>query len=169
MGWWCDILPYIQNYMKKFKASWIIIAVVALIVVLLALPSFSEKNIEISNRLDELGIECLPNGHANLGQHIHPVLEVMVDGVRQTIPGNLGITATCMPELHTHDASGVIHIETVSARKTFELGTFLRLWGFPYEREGYNAILTVDGVPSQDGEKLILKDDQAIVLVYVKQ
>ncbi len=43
--------------------------------------------------------------------HWHTQLSITSGGNPVTIPANIGITATCLEVLHTHDTSGLIHIE----------------------------------------------------------
>lgn len=64
----------------------------------------------------------------NTVYHSHPHLEITVNGVSQTIP----ITDTnpgCTPPLHTHDTSGVIHIEP-DQDTSYTLGDWFLLWGY---------------------------------------
>jgi hypothetical protein len=71
------------------------------------------------------GVGCLVNEN----YHIHSHLTIMKDGVTQRIPQQIGLTG-CAYELHTHDYSGMIHVETSTA-KTFTLGQFFSVWGEP--------------------------------------
>ena len=117
----------------------------------------------------ENGVECLSQGHQNLAQHIHQDLEIFVDDVPESVPADVGILPTCMAELHTHDVSGKIHVESVEAGKTFTLEQFLKMSGRSFDREGYTADLYANGVLSISGGKLVLEDTQKIVINYRKQ
>ena len=57
--------------------------------------------------------------------HIHANLEVYTDGKKQTVPSQIGIDQThqLLASLHTHDTSGVIHMEAVQPYP-FKLGQF---------------------------------------------
>ena len=61
-----------------------------------------------------LAEQCL-DSHESLAMHIHPRLEMVVNNQSVTVPGDLGIDTTvcvqAMHLLHTHDASGKLHIE----------------------------------------------------------
>jgi len=70
------------------------------------------------------GVGCARNEN----YHIHSLLTVYRDGVRLALPDSIGRGSGCNYEMHTHDGSGVLHIETDVA-KTFTLGQFLALWG----------------------------------------
>jgi hypothetical protein len=71
------------------------------------------------------GVTCLTNE----SYHIHSHISIFENGERLAIPQNIGLTG-CALELHTHDASGIIHIET-SAFRSFTLGQFFSVWGQP--------------------------------------
>jgi hypothetical protein len=60
-------------------------------------------------------------------RHAHAHLTVVVRGEMRTVPKNIGITATFICWLHTHDDSGIIHIEAGDAR-AFTLGDFFDVW-----------------------------------------
>lgn len=114
--------------------------------------------------------------HAGLGMHIHPVLSIMVDNAPMVIPANIGIEATCMKALHTHDETGTVHIE-YPEKRDFVLGDFFANWGQPFSKEQildkkadeYNFTITVDGQPNTDFENLKLGDEQQIVIKLDKK
>jgi hypothetical protein len=62
--------------------------------------------------------------------HIHSMLSIYQDGVRLAVPEGIGISS-CHYDLHTHDTTGVIHVET-PVPKTFTLKQFFSLWGQPF-------------------------------------
>ncbi|MHB8516196.1 MAG: hypothetical protein ACYDCT_12545 [Dehalococcoidia bacterium] len=76
------------------------------------------------------GIPCESN--EQLTYHIHAHLSIFVDGQAATVPAGTGIHPGrgCIFWLHTHDTSGVIHVEAPSQR-TFTLGQFFDIWGQP--------------------------------------
>lgn len=70
-------------------------------------------------------------------QHIHPYLRIVLEGRAVTIPAYVGIRdlgggAACYEPLHTHDASGIIHIESASPTQLFTLGDFFTVWRDTY-------------------------------------
>jgi hypothetical protein len=134
-----------------------------LIVSLLILGNVTTK--KAAGMWKDTDIACLLNGHDNLAQHIHPVLSIVVDGESQTIPGNIGISDDCMAEVHTHEADGVIHIESVTP-KTFVLGDFFTVWGKDIELEGYTLSVIADGAIIPDPLALELSDGQQIQIIY---
>ncbi len=65
-----------------------------------------------------------------LAYHIHAHVDIFVNGVQEPVPANIGIdiNAGKISPLHTHDATGVIHIESADQRR-FTLGQFFTEWG----------------------------------------
>ncbi len=66
--------------------------------------------------------------------HIHPYLQIWVDGKNVSIPANIGITLSggCLEPIHTHDTSGILHLELsqAEANKNWTLGDFFSIWKF---------------------------------------
>jgi hypothetical protein len=71
------------------------------------------------------GIQC--NNVEQLVSHIHAHLDIFINGQPYTIPSQIGITDKCFYWLHTHDESGVIHIESPVA-KDYTIGQFFNIW-----------------------------------------
>jgi hypothetical protein len=78
-------------------------------------------------------VRCQPV--EQLANHFHTRLTILQDGSPLTIPAYIGIRPSCIYWLHTHDTSGVIHIETpiTEFRTTFTLGDFFSVWGEPID------------------------------------
>jgi hypothetical protein len=86
------------------------------------------------------GISC--DTSEQLLFHIHAHLAVYVDACPKLIAAGVGIGpplifdsgfvvgGSCFSWLHTHDESGVIHIES-PVQRTFTLGDFFDVWGVP--------------------------------------
>lgn len=126
-------------------------------------------------RLADSDINCLPQGHQRLALHFHPRLTILIEGEPVAVPANIGVTNRCMAELHTHDDSGTIHLESTGSARTFTLGQFFAVWGQPFSAEQildrvaddkFEIVMTVDGEPSQAFGDLVLKDEQEIVISY---
>jgi hypothetical protein len=62
--------------------------------------------------------------------HIHAHLDVLVNGQKVPVPANLGIARSGaeLAELHTHDDTGVIHVESPTKDKRFNLGEVFSEW-----------------------------------------
>ena len=103
------------------------------------------------------GIPCAPSMTENM-YHVHAYLGIIVNGTRIAVPDQIGLnvpgpiqsgftaTAQCYYEIHTHDASGMIHIESPSTAalgsSIYTLGTMLDVWGMPV---GPNAVGPFNG------------------------
>ncbi|MFL6320724.1 MAG: hypothetical protein ACJ72Q_09640 [Nitrososphaeraceae archaeon] len=60
--------------------------------------------------------------------HVHAHLNIFVNGQLMYIPPQIGIIPEkCIYWLHTHDETGIIHIES-PIKTDFTLGQFLDLW-----------------------------------------
>jgi hypothetical protein len=82
-----------------------------------------------SNSQNGLTIDGIPcNTMEQLQFHIHAHLDVFVNGHSIYIPPQIGIVDDkCIYWLHTHDSTGIIHIESPSKRD-FTLGQFFQIW-----------------------------------------
>src|SRR6185369_5083876 len=69
------------------------------------------------------------NSEGNV-EHIHVHLDVLNDGQPVRVPANIGIDLAhgAISPLHTHDDTGVVHIES-PVKRQFSLGEFFSEWG----------------------------------------
>src|SRR6266498_4462970 len=73
------------------------------------------------------GIKCDRVEHFNYHYDAH--LSIFINGFSYLVPGGIGIKPPdCIYWLHTHDTSGIIHIESPE-NNTFKLGQFFDIWG----------------------------------------
>jgi hypothetical protein len=137
---------------------------------------------------------CL--GSEALFLHIHPYVRIIIDGKNVTIPGAIGIenplpegsstwgevysggSASCFEPVHTHDSSGLIHIESPD-NQNYTLRDFFNIWAQTYSyalvngvkhpivfnstdilgyttNSTYSVVLLVDGKPSTAFGSLVL-------------
>lgn len=68
-----------------------------------------------------------------LATHFHSHLTILYKGQPVNVPASVGIQTTCLYWLHTHDDSGIIHVEAPKseASRKFKLGDFFQVWGQP--------------------------------------
>jgi hypothetical protein len=79
-------------------------------------------------------------------EHIHAHLDVLVDGQAVPVPADIGIDIhrrTISP-LHTHDTSGVLHIES-PVKRQFSLGEFFSEWQVSLSQDSVGALRAGDG------------------------
>jgi hypothetical protein len=69
-------------------------------------------------------------GQSDTVFHIHALLRIFIDGRFVPVPAQIGIDpeGRFLAPLHTHDASGVVHIEA-DRPFPFTLGEFFTIWG----------------------------------------
>lgn len=63
--------------------------------------------------------------------HIHQHLDIQVNGADISIPEHIGIGTSFISPIHTHDNTGIIHVESPVA-KDFTLGQFFDEWGITF-------------------------------------
>ena len=120
------------------------------------------------------GVPCKTSEQLNY--HVHAHLTIYVNGQNFPLPTNLGIASdqSCFYWLHTHDSSGVIHIEAPS-EQTFTLNTFFQEWSARFPQMTYPTELDsttgwvayVDGKPyTGDFHSITLVAHKLITLAY---
>ena len=93
--------------------------------------------------------------------HHHAHLSLFVNGQQIAVPRGIGMFQpdhnnfiyheTCLYILHTHDDTGIIHMEPTSGQGYFKLGNVFDLWGEP---------LTTSNVAGYTGQQTIIVDGQ---------
>ncbi|MES1247057.1 MAG: hypothetical protein ABUS54_05215 [Actinomycetota bacterium] len=134
-----------------------------------AAPRWPNHSSTLGNRVDALGLHALPSEGA--AEHIHAHLDVYVDGQRVTVPALVGIDVPdqFITELHTHDTTGIIHIESPDVRP-FTLGQFFGEWNEPLSAKRLGSVSGavhwwVNGkARTGDPAKLVLKAHAEIAL-----
>jgi len=124
------------------------------------------------------GLEAL--GQEQLAVHYHVHLDVIANGKKVVVPPGIGFViqngrATALTELHTHDTSGIVHIESAQD-EPYTLGQVFTEWGVALdakqlgglEADGTNALrVYVNGRRFKgDPAKIVLKPHQEIALWY---
>jgi hypothetical protein len=114
--------------------------------------------------------------------HIHPRLDVLENGSPIIVPAQVGIDPSmwhdhsldefgmqAMPEmnmiamapLHTHDNSGIVHVES-TINRNYTLGEFLNIWGLNLKDKTVKA--TTNDKPLENFREHIFSDDEQIRL-----
>jgi hypothetical protein len=114
--------------------------------------------------------------------HSHVRLNVTFDGQPVVVPAHIGMVQVGkgedpllygdhsldkygmegMSPLHTHDATGLIHVESNTIRN-FTLGEFLDVWE-GLNINGKDVIASVDGKPVSDFRNILLKEGEKVEL-----
>lgn len=111
-----------------------------------------------------------PLAQEALAFHIHQHLDIYVNGKHVAVPALIGIDGNSfITEMHTHDSTGVVHVES-GQNRPYTLGQFFGEWGVRLTagclgRYCANVRWWLDGV-RQTGNPahLVLKEHQEIVI-----
>jgi len=112
----------------------------------LSTPFWSPWNYTGSAPID--GVACATSE----AYHIHSMVSIYRNGVRLALPGNIGRNDACNYDLHSHDGSGVMHLETATP-KFFTLGQFFSVWG---QTLNATEVAGIAGTPSY----YVVKDEK---------
>jgi hypothetical protein len=138
-------------------------------------PPWPPELADLRERLQKIGLPVQPSMAANL--HHHDLLHIFVHGKPVTVPQSIGInpSAGFLTSLHTHDDSGIIHVESPTVHD-FTLGEFFDVWGVRLMptcigglcNSGENRLRAyVNGKPwTGDPRAIPLKQHEDIVLTY---
>ncbi len=84
-----------------------------------------------------------PCGTSETYIHIHPYLRIQIEGTNLVIPAEVGYLqgGNCVEPMHTHDTSGIVHIETPQtlASLNFTLSDFFKVWAATYSSVSFNG------------------------------
>ena len=126
-------------------------------------------------RLKYIGLPALATEGTVL--HIHQHLDFVINGQPVVVPAHIGINenAGFISPLHTHDTSGIIHVESNVVRD-FTLGEFFDVWGVLLTADcvgGYCATgsstlkIYSNGEPYRGNPRdVVLTAHQEIMMVY---
>jgi hypothetical protein len=119
------------------------------------------------------GVECQVG--EQLRYHVHAELKIYIEGQPATVPKNTGVRNDCIFWLHTHDDTGLLHIEAPEKRD-FTLRQFFAVWGQPLSSTQllsstvdatHKITATVNGEPfTGDPASIPLAEGETIVLQY---
>ena len=160
--------------LRTGRRDWLWAVAIGIILLCVLLAGFiwlKGSNIKTFATID--GVDCQTG--ERLEYHAHAALEILVDGAPVTVPKNTGIRSDCLFWLHTHDDTGIVHIEAPDNRG-FTLGQFFQIWGHPLSATqlldkavdaSHKITATVNGTPfTGDPASIPLADRQTIVLQY---
>lgn len=142
-------------------------------------PPWGPGHDGLKQRIQAIG---LPFGHKEtLAFHIHDHLVISIDGKQVIVPQYVGINYPAPQNdiffavLHTHDDSGIIHIES-PVQRDYTLGQFFDVWGVPftstsigsYTNSGNKTLQAfVNGKPvTGDPRNIVLTNHEEIVVTY---
>lgn len=98
-----------------------------------AAAGFELNTIGAAERINRAGLKVLDA--EGTAEHYHAHLDVFFDGKPVQVPEGIGIATgpdgkpTGISPLHTHDTSGIVHVEAATAGQSYTLGQLLTEWG----------------------------------------
>lgn len=134
-----------------------------------AWPAEDTKLVE---RTEAMGLPSL----GDESYHQHVLLTVFVDGEEIPVPQDVGVdqAARFLSSIHTHDPTGVVHIEADDPFE-FTIGHIFNTWGVVltddqlggYTNEGDNTVhILVNGEEVPEGTDYKIKTQDNIVVAY---
>jgi hypothetical protein len=110
--------------------------------------------------------------------HIHAHLDVIADGKPVQVPADIGVddARQMISPLHSHDTTGVIHVESPNKADTFTLGQFFAEWDVALSADHIGGLTAddthhltvyVNGTPrAGDPAAIVLAAHDEIAIVY---
>jgi hypothetical protein len=133
-------------------------------------PRWQPEYAHLAQRIKQLGLP--PVGKEKV--HLHALIHIYNDGLLIPVAPNIGIHKPAYSSVHTHDQTGVIHMESDIPHK-FTLGDFFAIWGVrfgnaslgTFVNKGDKKVLVyVNGKPVSNPVKYVMKDQDNIVVGY---
>ncbi len=161
-------------YNKLSGGVWVLIGggVVVVLLIIMAIISGQSSGGKTTR---EMALICTTDMATEF--HIHSHLQIVINGQALTLAEGIGIKSGCMNPLHTHDATGKIHVESPEKRD-FTLADFFAVWGKTFTKDQileykvddkHSIQQTVNGKVVDDYENTILRDGDQIVISYTAQ
>ena len=88
-------------------------------------PPWNNGLATLAENLSRAHLSALPDEGTVV--HIHQHLDIWVNGKKVEVPADIGIDPGFFAEIHVHDTSGIIHVESPTAT-TFYLGQVFGEW-----------------------------------------
>ena len=135
-------------------------------------PPWPPEYRQLAQRLHQIGIP--PGGKETFP--LHAMLHIYVNGLLVPLPKNIGLDAAKHLEssLHTHDSTGIIHMEAPHPYR-YMLGDFFAVWGVklgPAQVGGLKGYgedhlhFYLNGKPLSNPAALVLHKDDSVVIGY---
>jgi len=130
---------------------------------------------DLQARLQQINITATPTEGSV--QHIHQHLDIYIDGQHVVVPADIGIANGTFAEIHTHDTSGLIHVES-NSNTVLTLGQFFDVWGVKFTTDCIGGYCTGDAKTlkvyvnghlvgsDQDPAQIELAAHEEIAIVY---
>jgi hypothetical protein len=133
-------------------------------------PRWQPEYAHLAQRIKLLGLP--PVGKEKV--HHHALIHIYNDGLLVPVAPNIGIHKPAYSSVHTHDQTGVIHMESDVPHK-FTLGNFFEIWGVRFGKASLGNLVNdgdkqvhvyVNGKPVADPVHYVMRDQDNIVVGY---
>ena len=133
-------------------------------------PRWQPEYAHLAQRIKQLGLP--PVGKEKV--HHHALMHIYNDGLLIPVAPNIGIHKPAYSSLHTHDQTGVIHMESDVPHK-FTIGDFFAIWGVRFGKASLGNLVNdgdkqvrvyVNGTRVADPVHYVMKDEDNIVVGY---
>lgn len=98
----------------------------------------------LATRMQALNLPAASDG----GYHVHAVVHVYANGRQTPVASEIGVESgirgQILEPLHTHDTTGLIHIEA-NEKYPFTLGQFFTIWGVKFTNSQLGSYVTGKG------------------------
>jgi hypothetical protein len=106
--------------------------------------------------------------------HIHQHLDIVINGQPIVIPADIGVGASFISPMHSHDTTGILHVES-PVKKDFTLGQFFTEWGIKFDDSciatfcadaSHKLVVGANGQPITNAKDYVLKAHDEIEVWY---
>jgi hypothetical protein len=169
---------YKQKQRKKRQRQYVIIGAIALIVIVIVAYALLVQPPSYPARTPSPPLDGVPTigSTTTLAEHIHVHLDIYINGTPYVIPADLGHISdgVLLYALHTHDTTGLIHIEAPPpANQNFTIGQLFEVYGWPldsnhiFDKVGPVSLYVNNGnTPITFDVNYVMHAHDEIVLVY---
>ena len=95
-------------------------------------PPWSNNTEQLPARLAQLNLPPLNDTVPQLHHHVE--LYIYVEAEPVVVPANIGLSERAASPLHTHDETGLLHVESADPNFHPVLGQFMDVWGTYFTR-----------------------------------
>jgi hypothetical protein len=133
-------------------------------------PRWQPEYTHLAQRIKQLGLP--PVGKEKV--HHHALIHIYNDGLLVPVAPNIGIHKPAYSSLHTHDQTGVLHMES-DVPHNFTIGNFFAIWGVRFGKASLGNLVNkgdkqvrvyVNGKRVTDPVHYVMKDQDNIVVGY---
>lgn len=127
----------------------------------------------LRERLKATGLPALSEEGSIL--HTHQHLDIFIEGKVIPIPQDIGEGKDFISPIHTHDETGVIHVESPTVQ-VFTLGQFFNVWGVGFDNQCLGGYCNLDDkklqvytngqVVNGNYQDIVLRPREEIAIIY---